>query len=265
MDLFHVYAILMFPFLSTLPPVTIGPMHPLTLTQVKAPPPFFSGKAELSFVNTTGNAPTQTIGTAVGFKVRPDHWLVESDSDFVRTQAAEALQAEAFNSALRFTREISERVDGYGQVRYGRNTFAGLRNQYSYELGFAAKILDKPNPHRLNGELAFGYISEDRVSGADGATGNRLGEEDRTLATCTTGMRYAWKLSRTSEFTQDTYFTVDMGRAGDFRVRNASSIAAALTQTLSLKFSHTLTYLNQPVEGFRRTDTVNSAALVARF
>jgi putative salt-induced outer membrane protein len=255
MDLFSVYAILMFPFLSTLPPATFGPVQPLTFTQMRpAPKPFFSGKAELSFVNTTGNTTTQTIGTGVGFKVRPDHWLVESDSDFVRTTADNTLQAEAFNSALRFSRAVSERVDGYGQLRYARNTFAGLRNQYAYELGFSARLLDKPNPHRLNGELAFGYISEDRVE-----------EEDRTLATCSTGVVYAWKITRTSEFTQDTHFTVDMGRAGDFRVRNASSIAAALTATLSLKFSHTLTYLNQPVDGFRRTDTVNSAALVARF
>jgi putative salt-induced outer membrane protein YdiY len=255
MDLFHVYAILMFPFLSSLPPATFGPTQPMTFVQARpAPKPLFSGKAELSFVNTTGNTTTQTLGTAVGFKVRPDHWLVESDSDFVRTTTDDALQAEAVSSTLRFSRAVSQRVDAYGQTRYARNAFAGLRNQYAYELGFSARLLEKPNPHRLNGELAFGYISEDRVE-----------EEDRTLATCSTGMRYAWKLSRTSEFTQDTYFTVDMGRAGDFRVRNASSIAAALTATLSLKFSHTLMYLNQPVDGFRRTDTVNSAALVARF
>lgn len=256
MELFQVYALLMFPFLATLPPVSFGPMPPPPLVYtVKAPQKKpFSGKAELSFVNTTGNSETQTIGTATAFKLRPGVWLVESDSQFVRTTTEDGLQAESYGSVLRAARQVYRSVDAYSQARYGRNTFSGLRRQIGLDVGFSTRLLPENLPHRLKAEVALGYLSEDRLK-----------DDDRSLASGTGAMRYAWTFSQRNEFTQDTYFTMDLGHAADFRLQHAASIAAGLNSVLSLKFSHTLTYMNQPSPGFRHTDTIGSASVVARF
>jgi putative salt-induced outer membrane protein YdiY len=261
MDLIHVYTILMFPFLSHLPPATFGLVQPpvAARTDVRPAPPLFTGKTELSFVNTTGNTETTTIGTAASFKLRPGRWLVESDSQFVRTTADEALQAESLGTTLRASRGLNgsgRSVDGYVQSRYLRNTFAGLRHQKAFDVGFSTTVTPQSQrtTQRLRAEVAFGYLSEDRVD-----------SEDKALISGTGGLRYAWSLSKKSEFTQDTYLTLDMSRADDFRVQNAAAISAGLNSFLSLKISHTLTYLNQPVPGFHRTDTIGSAALVAHF
>lgn len=257
MELFQVYAILIFPFLATLPPVSFGPLPPPALVYtVKTTPQkqMFSGKAELSFVNTTGNAETQTIGTATGFKFRPGVWLVESESQFVRTTAEDQLQAESYGSVLRAARKVYRSVDAYSQARYARNTFSGLRRQIGVDVGFSARLLPENLPHRLKAELALGYLNEDRLK-----------DDDRSLASGTGALRYAWTFSERNELTQDTYFTMDLGHAADFRLQHAASIAAGLNSVLSLKFSHTLIYMHQPVPGFRQTDTIGSASLVARF
>ena len=42
-------------------------------------------------------------------------------------------------------------------------------------------------------------------------------------------------------------------------------MCVAINKILSLKASHTLAYLNEPVPGFGKTDTITSIALVAKF
>jgi hypothetical protein len=39
-------------------------------------------------------------------------------------------------------------------------------------------------------------------------------------------------------------------------------LTATLTSVLSLKFSNTVRYANEPVPGFEKTDTITTAALV---
>jgi putative salt-induced outer membrane protein len=227
-----------------------------------APPPvqggtplkgFASGKAELSFVNTSGNSSTQTIGTAGLLELRPGAWLIASDTSFVRTTTEDEVQAESLTSELRVARKLSAHVDAYGQGRYLRNTFAGLRHQKSLEFGLSTRLLQE-KPHRLRAEAALGYIDEDRVEG-----------DDRILSSGTLGLRYAWNVTKTSEFTQDTIITGNLRDGNDWRLRNAASLAAHLNTIFSLKFSHVLTYLREPVPGFEQSDRISSAALVAKF
>ena len=57
----------------------------------------------------------------------------------------------------------------------------------------------------------------------------------------------------------------DLNTGDDWRFSNEIAATAALSSRLSLKVSHKLSYLNEPVPGFRKTDAILSAALVASF
>jgi putative salt-induced outer membrane protein YdiY len=229
-------------------------------TQFWPPPPYpgmklplLSGRAELSFVNTSGNASTQTIGTAGQFAVRPGPWLIAAEGTFVRTTAAKTVQAESLTTQVRVSRALSPRVDGYAQGQYLRNTFAGLAHQSGLELGFSTALVDDGR-RRLLGELAFGYINEQRLEG-----------EDHVLSSGTVGVRYGWAISKYSEFSDEAFFTTNVSDPTDWRLRHTASISASLNAIFSLKVSHVLTYLREPVPGFERTDAMGSAAIVAKF
>jgi putative salt-induced outer membrane protein YdiY len=51
----------------------------------------------------------------------------------------------------------------------------------------------------------------------------------------------------------------------DWRAGNNATVSAKLTTVFSLKLSNTIRYVNDPVPGFLKTDTVTAIALVAKF
>jgi hypothetical protein len=59
--------------------------------------------------------------------------------------------------------------------------------------------------------------------------------------------------------------TFNLSRGGDWRGASVTAISAGLNSLLSLRVSHVVSYLNEPVAGFGRTDTISSAAVVATF
>lgn len=56
--------------------------------------------------------------------------------------------------------------------------------------------------------------------------------------------------------------SIDLNNAGNWRGSNKASLTVAMTRVLSVKLSHTLEFVNEPVPGFRKLDTITSAGLV---
>ncbi len=212
-----------------------------------------SGRAELSFVSTTGNTSTETIGTAAELAFVPGPWRLESQGRYIRTTAEDHVLAESISSQLRASRRLFNEVAGYGEARFLRNAFAGIRRQTTLELGLAKEFLRR-GAQLVATEAAVGHIDEDRLSGAD-----------RRLTSGTVGLKLGFPLSRSSSWNQHARVTTDLGNADDWRIRHEASIAASLNSILSLKLSHALTYVNEPVPGFGNTDAMGAAALVAKF
>lgn len=255
MDPVNLNTLLLYFLLSQLSPAPAPLAAPAAAAapRVEQPPPLVGGRAEFSFVNTTGNAATQTLGTAAELNFRPGRWILHTEARYLRTNASDRLQAENITSQLRVARTIVDDVSAYGETRYVRNTFAGIRRQTTMELGLSKQFV-RGKPRHLRGELALGHIEEDRLSGLD-----------RRLTSGTAGLRYGLPIARQGQWTQQAYFTTDLTDSSDWRLRHEASVAASLNAVLSLKFSHTLTYLHEPVPGFERADTVGAAALVASF
>jgi putative salt-induced outer membrane protein YdiY len=72
-------------------------------------------------------------------------------------------------------------------------------------------------------------------------------------------------LSETATVSDEARFTGTFADDEDWRVLQNASVTARLTALLSLKLSNTISYVNDPVPGFKNTDTNTSIALVAKF
>ena len=98
-------------------------------TPPPAPPPRVEGTVDLSFVATTGNSDTQTVGVAADTFYRPSVWEIRNKAAFVRAKTGENIRAESFVYLFRAARKFSDRLAGYGQYDYARDRFAGIGNR----------------------------------------------------------------------------------------------------------------------------------------
>lgn len=217
------------------------------------PPPLWSGKAELSYVSTSGNTSTSTLGFAGELAFKPDPWSVTARGAFVRAETDGELKARSLDLALRTGYKLSERVELFNLCSYFENSFSGIDHRWSDDVGAAWQALTAET-HKLKVEAGVGYTKEWRTT-----------EETRSFATGRVGLGYKWAISKTAELSEDLGVLMNLSQTDDWRVQNVFAVSASLTSLFSLKVSHTLNYLHDPPEGFGRTDTVTAAALVAKF
>jgi putative salt-induced outer membrane protein YdiY len=184
---------------------------------------------------------------------KPGDWSALFRAGYLTSTKPDDTHDRRIDGLLRASRTISPRLELFGQLAYVENTYAGLSHSFYPLAGVAYEVLHG-KPHSLTTRLGFGYGQE-----------NRVRTRDLNFATADAETAYRWAVSKTAEFRQDTTFTANLSTSADWRVANVTSLAAALNSSLKLKVSHGMNYLNQPVSGFERVDTVTSASLVATF
>ncbi len=225
----------------------------MALAQEPEPADVWSGTAEVSFVSTSGNTDTRTLGVGGEIEYRPTNWSGLAKIAFVESEADDVVNARSFSALLQVSRPFSPRLEVYGRVGYLKDTFAGIDDRISSDGGISYAIATTV-PHSLRTLIGFGFTREVRI-----------GADDLSLVTANATLQYSWALSETSALTDETAATADMKNAGDWRFTNDVGLTAGLNGIFSLRLSQKLTYLNEPVPGFRRTDVVVAAALVASF
>ena len=213
----------------------------------------WSGTAEISAIATSGNSDTRTFGLGGEVVFDPGPWKWLARVAHVETEADDVLRARSQSALLEASRTLSERLDLYGRGGYLRDLFAGIERRLTTEAGLMYRVI-ATEPHSLQLLGGTGFTREQRLAG-----------NDLSLVTANAAARYAWALTETSRLTEEAAFVADLSTGDNWRFSNELAATAALSNRLSLKVSHKLSYLNEPVLGFRKTDTILAAALVANF
>lgn len=222
-------------------------------TEPAPPPPRHEGSAEFSFVGTSGNASTTTVGVGGEFVYRPAPWETKIKVAYVRTQAERDLTAESLDVAARAQRPLRDRVGGFAAYGYQRDRFAGIVGRHGVEAGLSLTAFQQTR-QKLVVDASGGYTHEARLLG-----------DNLSSATAGAGFRYQLAVSATSEIVQDGRFQFSLDDGDDWRYRNTLALTARINSVCSLKVSNEVRYVNAPVDGFETTDVVTSIALVAKF
>jgi putative salt-induced outer membrane protein len=204
-------------------------------------------------VTTTGNASTQSVGTAGEFIYRPAPWVFNAKAAFVRNEAEDVETAKSLATLARAARAMTPRLQAFGQFAYLRDRFAGISHRNLVDAGLAY-LLAQTARHALSAEGGLGYLNEDRSTGPTLST-----------PTGTTGLKYKFQISTTSDFTDDLLASFDFAEDGTWRMSQAAALTAKVTTAWSLKLSNQIRFVNDPVPGFKQTDSITSAALVLSF
>jgi putative salt-induced outer membrane protein len=225
----------------------------LSAEEPPKPPPLWSGKAEVSYVATSGNSDSKTLGAAGETEYQPLPWSAKLKFAYVHAQSEGVDTAKSFAGLLRGARKLSARLETFAQGDYFEDKFAGIDHRTTAQGGLSY-LLIAPDPHSLKISAGLGYSWEKRENG-----------DDRDFGLGQFGLTYLWKISKTAEFSEEAAFTESFKDSSDWRFANVASITAGVTTVLSVKISYALNTLNEPVPGKKKTDTITSAALVAKF
>jgi putative salt-induced outer membrane protein len=211
------------------------------------------GKGELSYVATGGNTDTTTAKVAAEVQYKPARWTMLARAAFVTSTTPAGEHGQRVDGLFRASRSISPKAELFAQMLYLQNTFAGIDSSFYPLAGVSYALFASPR-QTISLRVGLGYGQESRVR-----------TRDSGFATADSEVGYRWRFSKTAELSQDATLTLNLSRGDDWRGASVTSVAAGLNTRFSLKMSHILNYLNEPVAGFGRIDTITSAAIVATF
>lgn len=221
--------------------------------RIAPPPPRWEGSAELAFVATGGNTDTQTLGAGTAVVWRPGPWTTRGRMAFVRSATADVVTAESFVAEIRPSRALSPRLEVFARGEYLVDRFSGIDYRTTADAGVGWVLLDGA-VHKLKVDGGLGVTHEARLAG-----------DDLTFASATTGAIYTWQIAPTAVLNEQPLLSIALAEPGNWRLQNTLSLSVTMNRRLSVRLSHELKRINRPVAGFRQTDTLLSAALVARF
>ena len=97
----------------------------------------WSAEVEMSFVGTSGNSNTKTLGLGARFDYAPGLWLTETKVSFIRSEAGDTINARSLDTQFRGTRTLHERFGVYTKGEYLSDRFAGIDDRYAVEGGIS--------------------------------------------------------------------------------------------------------------------------------
>lgn len=218
-----------------------------------APKGPWSGSAELSYVATSGNTDTSSLGLGGELHYKPGIWTYDFKVGYVEAETDGVTSAEKLAALFGASRPISERLDYYARVAYLSDEFSGIDSNISGDTGVSWKALTGDRQF-LDLGAGVGYTSESRTVG-----------EDSEFATGTAFAKYKWVFSKNAEFTDNATYVHDFENSDNWRFLNNAALSAAINSVFSLKAYYNIVHLNEPVAGFEETDSTTGVSLVAKF
>ena len=222
------------------------------------PPPVWFGTLNFSFLSTSGNTDTTSIGGAAEVNYNPKPWLFTLKGAYLYSATDGLATARATTLALRGSRDLTERPHVFVGAGYLKNTFSGINNLYGIDGGAGYKLFDGPTAVPEASRPAWAGRAR-RTSSATSscppaATPTPRGAEP------TSGSSPSRRPSPTTSGS-----SLDLDDTANWFITNKAAITADISSIFALQASWTLLYRNQPVATFSNTDTATAVGIVAKF
>lgn len=218
--------------------------------EVKKP---WKDTAELSLVNTTGNSFTQTTSGKNTFEYGWSRASLALSAEALGAKSESRVTAEQYKSGEKGVWKVSESNYAFERFFWSKNRFAGIRNRYDAGGGGGRQLFSIAG-HSLFSELGAGFIKEERI-----------GSKDQSFASGRSYTKYGWKITETSDVSQDCEFLHNFEDRRDYRLNMETSLAVAISAVFSIKLSYLWQRVGKPPAGFTRDDTTTKVALIANF
>ena len=221
------------------------------------PAPLWFGKVNFSFLSTSGNTDTTSIGGAAEVNYNPKPFLFTLKGAYLYSQTDGDVTAESSAASMRGNYDLTPRLYVFAGAGYYRNTFSGIDALWSIDGGAGYKLFDGPTQF-LKAEGGVGWTNEKDII---------LGvlQTSRSYANVRAALYYKWQFTKTANFTNDFTYLLDLDDTQNYFITNKAAITAEISKIFGLQASWTLLWRNQPVPGFGHTDTATAVGVIAAF
>ena len=222
-------------------------------TPPKEPPPLWDSQVGASFVGTSGNSDTGTIGADFSMHRRWPAWQIEATATAVRTASRGDLTAERYLGAFRGQRKLTSIIGVTAGERAERDRFAGMDFRSVLDAGLSYALV-RDARWTLDGLTAIAWSHERPVSGP--------GRDDPVGV-----LQILSKLpfSATADSTERFTFYPDFSHSAAYRTEAELTAQAAMNSRLALKIGYLWRFSNEPVPTFLKNDSTVTASVVLRW
>lgn len=222
-------------------------------TEEEKPEPAWKSNIGLSYVATSGNSDTNTLGFDLKVERRPEPWGFEFLANFNRAEDNGDLTAERYYAGGRAMRSLSERWEVFAGLSGEKDEFAGFDLRALVEGGVTYHALLGPK-HLLSFDGGLTWTDEDRIVPPDVSYFGGVA-----------GLHYEWKISDTASLYERLLFYPNFDDSSDWRLSSDTGLQVSMTSLLAVKLGYELRYRNQPIGDADDTDTTTKASLVFTF
>ena len=217
----------------------------------------WSDTAEFTFVFTSGNAASSTLGLKNTLEHRWEEALLHLSAGAVRAESGTTVRtatgtasefrvvkstdtektAENYFVQTRIDRGVTESAYLFAGLGWDRNTFAGVRNRYDVVAGAGRTWADTEN-RRLKSDLGLTYTRQADVVRGPGSGGSFGG----LRAT----VEFFRSVTSTTDVSSLLVLDENLNETDDLRAEWTNSVTVAISENLALKASHQVLYDNLP-------------------
>jgi putative salt-induced outer membrane protein len=213
--------------------------------------PLWTSHVGLSYLATTGNTETETLGLDFEITRRPTPWGLEITALFNRAEEDSVKTSERYYGSLRGTRALAKRWDAFAGLSAEQDEFAGIDLRAIVEAGAVYKALLGPR-HVLELDFALNWTDEKRLPP----------EIDDSWFGGLAGLDYDFAISESASVSQALRYFANFDDTSDWRADSLTAVTANLNKRLALRFSYEMRYRNEPIGDNEDTDTTTKVSLV---
>jgi putative salt-induced outer membrane protein len=217
------------------------------------PPPVWETALGASFVGTTGNTDTTTLGADYSLHRRWPVWQIEATASAVRTSDVDVTTAERYLGAFRANRKLSELLSLSAGERAEHDRFSGMDFRSILDAGLVWKVVHAPR-WTLESTTSLAWNHEDPTTGPT---------IDHPIGLLQALSRIP--LGSGGDTTQRFTFYPDFSDSSNYRSEAEVTAQASMNSHLALKFGYLWRYSHVPTEGFKRADSTTTASIVLRW
>jgi putative salt-induced outer membrane protein len=228
----------------------------------ESPEPNWVNSLGLSYVGTSGNTDTSSLGLDFKSTRKPTPWGLDFSASFTRADDNGVTTAEQYYVGGRGIRALNDRWSIFVGLAWARDPFTGFDNRWLAE-GGAEFVAVKSEKHRLAFDAGLSWNSEDQIFFDEVAMEEYTETVDWFGGVA--GLTWDWAISKNASLSQRLLYHPNFDDTSDWRAGSDTAVTASLTKLLALKFNYLVRYRNQPIGENEKTDTTTKASVVLNF
>jgi putative salt-induced outer membrane protein YdiY len=217
------------------------------------PPPLWDTQIGASFVGTSGNSDTSSLGADLAANWRGNPWGLASRATAVRATSRGIQTAERYLGSVRAQRTLTRILTFSTGERAERDRLSGIGFRNVLDAGVAWALVRAPR-WTLDGTTSLAWNHESRLLGSNVDDPVGVLELVSRIPFGTAG-----------DTTQRFTFYPDFTMSSAYRSEAEVTAQASMNAHLALKLGYLLRYSNDPVPGFEKTDNTATASIVLQW